>query len=89
MTTSASTSTVVRRRDAAQLARLYALMVTLHDSGGTATATSIVTPEGDISVPDPYTGGPADFERAWRMVDAAAVAITTRCKAIADGHGGD
>ena len=38
----------------AQLARLYALMVTLHDSGGTATATSIVTPEGDISVPDGF-----------------------------------
>ncbi|MGY1409493.1 MULTISPECIES: low molecular weight protein-tyrosine-phosphatase [unclassified Luteimonas] len=29
-------------------------------------------------VPDPYTGGPEEFEHAWTLVDAAARAIVTR-----------
>lgn len=29
-------------------------------------------------IPDPYAGGPDDFERVWRLVDAAAVAIVDR-----------
>lgn len=34
--------------------------------------------EGDDSIPDPYTGGPAEFEHAWRLVDSAAQAVVTR-----------
>jgi protein-tyrosine phosphatase len=30
------------------------------------------------AVPDPYTGGPAEFEHAWRLVDSAARAVVTR-----------
>jgi low molecular weight protein-tyrosine phosphatase len=30
------------------------------------------------AVPDPYTGGPAEFERAWRLVDSAARAVVAR-----------
>ncbi|MBD9467433.1 low molecular weight protein-tyrosine-phosphatase [Pseudoxanthomonas sp. PXM01] len=29
-------------------------------------------------VPDPYTGGPEDFERVWRLVDSAAQAVVAR-----------
>lgn len=29
-------------------------------------------------VPDPYTGGPADFEHVWRLVDSAARAAVQR-----------
>ena len=32
---------------------------------------------GDAEVPDPYTGGPADFERVWSLVDHAAAAIVS------------
>ena len=39
----------------AQLARLRDLMVSLHEKGGMATTTSIVTPEGDTVVPDGFT----------------------------------
>lgn len=30
------------------------------------------------SIPDPYTGGPAEFEHAWRLVDSAARAVVAR-----------
>ena len=30
------------------------------------------------SVPDPYTGGAAEFEHAWRLVDSAAQAVVAR-----------
>lgn len=30
------------------------------------------------SIPDPYTGGAAEFEHAWRLVDSAARAVVTR-----------
>lgn len=30
------------------------------------------------AVPDPYTGGPAEFEHAWRLVDSAARAVVAR-----------
>ena len=30
------------------------------------------------AVPDPYTGGPAEFEHAWRLVDSAAQAVVAR-----------
>ena len=30
------------------------------------------------AVPDPYTGGPAEFEHVWRLVDSAARAVVTR-----------
>ena len=29
-------------------------------------------------VPDPYTGGPDDFQRVWRLVDSAAQAVVAR-----------
>ena len=35
-------------------------------------------------IPDPYTGGAADFERVWQLVDAAAAAIVARRVANAD-----
>jgi protein-tyrosine phosphatase len=34
----------------------------------------------DAEVPDPYTGGEADFERAWHLVDAAAQSIVRRLR---------
>lgn len=34
-------------------------------------------------IPDPYAGGEADFERAWRLVDTAALGIVERLR----GHG--
>ena len=34
--------------------------------------------EADGSSPDPYTGGPAEFEHAWRLVDSAARAVVVR-----------
>lgn len=37
----------------------------------------------DAEIPDPYTGAAEDFERVWRLVDAAAVAIVERLA----GHG--
>ncbi len=33
---------------------------------------------GGCAVPDPYTGGPAEFEHAWRLVDSAAQAVVAR-----------
>ncbi|MEP6632956.1 MAG: low molecular weight protein-tyrosine-phosphatase [Luteimonas sp.] len=35
---------------------------------------------GDKAVPDPYTGGEAEFERVWSLVDDAAVAIVARLR---------
>ena len=37
--------------------------------------------EGDGAIPDPYTGGPAEFEHAWRLVDSAAQAVVARLSA--------
>ena len=34
--------------------------------------------EGSSSIPDPYTGDSAHFERVWRMVDAAAQGVVDR-----------
>jgi protein-tyrosine phosphatase len=34
----------------------------------------------DMEVPDPYTGGEADFEHAWALVDAAAIGIVERLR---------
>jgi protein tyrosine phosphatase len=34
--------------------------------------------ETDGEVPDPYTGGPDDFQQVWRLVDSAAQAVVTR-----------
>ena len=34
--------------------------------------------KGNAIVPDPYTGGTAEFEHAWRLVDSAAQAVVTR-----------
>ena len=38
----------------AQLARLHTLMVRLHEEGGMATTTSIVTPDGTTTIPDGF-----------------------------------
>jgi protein-tyrosine phosphatase len=32
-------------------------------------------------VPDPYTGGPEDFQQVWRLVDSAAQAVVARLSA--------
>ena len=38
------------------------------------------------SIPDPYTGGHAEFEHAWRLVDSAAQAVVARlCAAPESG----
>lgn len=34
--------------------------------------------EGGGAIPDPYAGGPAEFEHAWRLVDSAAQAVVAR-----------
>ena len=34
--------------------------------------------KGDGAIPDPYAGGPAEFEHAWRLVDSAAQAVVAR-----------
>jgi protein-tyrosine phosphatase len=34
--------------------------------------------DGGGEIPDPYTGGSADFERVWRLVDSAASAVVRR-----------
>lgn len=34
--------------------------------------------KGDGGIPDPYTGGLAEFEHAWRLVDSAAQAVVAR-----------
>ena len=34
--------------------------------------------KSDGGIPDPYTGGPAEFEHAWRLVDSAAQAVVAR-----------
>ena len=40
--------------DPASLSRLYALMAELQRDGGIATTTSLVTPDGDLTVPDGF-----------------------------------
>lgn len=45
--------------------------VLLLDWSGTGEA-------GALDVPDPYTGTNGDFERVWRLVDAAAISIVRR-----------
>ena len=34
--------------------------------------------DGSGVIPDPYSGGPAEFEHAWRLVDSAAQAVVAR-----------
>ena len=34
--------------------------------------------KGDGGIPDPYTGGLAEFEHAWRLVESAAQAVVAR-----------
>ncbi|PZR02174.1 MAG: phosphotyrosine protein phosphatase, partial [Archangium gephyra] len=34
--------------------------------------------EANGEVPDPYTGGPEDFQQVWRLVDSAARAVVDR-----------
>ena len=34
--------------------------------------------KGSGVIPDPYAGGPAEFEHAWRLVDSAAQAVVSR-----------
>ncbi len=37
---------------------------------------------GAAAIPDPYTGGPEDFEAVWRLVDSAARAVVSRRCAV-------
>lgn len=37
--------------------------------------------EAGGEVPDPYTGGPEDFEQVWQLVDSAAQAVVARLAA--------
>ncbi|MBD9480972.1 low molecular weight protein-tyrosine-phosphatase [Pseudoxanthomonas sp. PXM02] len=37
--------------------------------------------EAGGEVPDPYTGGPEDFQQVWRLVDSAAQAVVARLAA--------
>lgn len=50
--------------------------------------TALLLPWAGLSdpadIPDPYTGGAADFERVWQLVDAAAAAIVARRVASGD-----
>lgn len=39
------------------------------------------TPSGG-EIPDPYTGGPEDFQKVWRLVDSAAQAVVARLCAM-------
>lgn len=55
----------------------------LHQSPAAARKKVVLLMEwagmpGDASIPDPYTGGPKDFERVWRLVDSAAQAVVAR-----------
>ena len=34
--------------------------------------------EAGAAIPDPYTGGPREFEQVWRLVDSAAQAVVAR-----------
>ena len=37
--------------------------------------------EAEAAIPDPYTGGPREFEQVWQLVDSAAQAVVARlCK---------
>jgi protein-tyrosine phosphatase len=38
-----------------------------------------IAPGSDV--PDPYTGGPEDFQQVWRLVDSAAQAVVARLAA--------
>ena len=50
--------------------------------------TALLLPWAGLSdpadIPDPYTGGVADFERVWQLVDAVAAAIVARHVASVD-----
>lgn len=37
---------------------------------------------GEVDIPDPYTGGAADFDRVWNLVDAMARDIATALQAV-------
>ncbi len=56
---------VLRRAPAAHAGKVALLL----DWAGTR-------PGGEV--PDPYTGGPGDFEQVWRLVDSAARAVVAR-----------
>jgi protein-tyrosine phosphatase len=55
-------------------AGLEARAVLLLDWAG----ADLVERAGGAEVPDPYYGGPADFEQVWTLVDAAAQAVVDR-----------
>lgn len=43
---------------------------------------------GDVEVPDPYTGGTADFEAVWSMLDRAAHGIVARLETTLNARTG-
>jgi protein-tyrosine phosphatase len=42
----------------------------------------------DAEVPDPYTGGTAEFEAVWSMLDHAAQGVVTRLEAVLNARAG-
>lgn len=40
--------------------------------------------QAEAAIPDPYTGGPREFEQVWRLVDSAAQAVVARLSAGPD-----
>ena len=48
---------------------------------GSCVLMSAYAGQGEGEIPDPYTGGAAEFDHAWRLVDAMAEAIVQRLAA--------
>ena len=45
---------------------------------------SVFAGQGETEIPDPYTGGTREFDRAWTLADGMAQAIVRRLAAEAD-----
>lgn len=45
---------------------------------GSCVLMSAYAGQGEVEIPDPYTGGAAEFDHAWRLVDAMAETIVQR-----------
>ena len=58
----------------AQLAKLHATLVALHESGGIATTTSLITPDGDTTIPDGFR--PSATLQRWPTGSPATTAAT-------------
>lgn len=69
-------------------ALLFADRSTLRHARGLAPASrredcmlmSVYAGQGEIEIPDPYTGEDADFDHAWQLADTMVVAIVRRLR---------